>query len=530
MRDETLDPRTEEALARHQAIAARLGPHGRRGPSMRELSAEPIPWTGGTYRRRSVATLYRYQKAARERSLAGLYRQERADKGRRTAIPPELFASCCALREKFPGMGSAQIRETLIAEGVAGAEAIAASTLRRWLREQHLPRRSAKQVGPRQQAFVRFECRAPGELWLVDATPGVFLPNPERPGKFRGTQLLLVEDGYSRRIVGGGFYWNQQLPALDDSFYRATLHWGIPTQVHVDRGNIFISRHFRRVTAELGVGLIHARTAWAKGKIERAIRTVQDATFAQLRDLVERGEVTDLQGLNAALWAWIDQAYHQHVHSETGATPAARLSQPVNPVRDVLAHEQTFLWQATRQVHRAGGTIELFGNTYDLGDPALAGARVQVRFNPYRLQTVAIWHEGRFRQTVTAGRLQRERHPQVSRLPERGPGAPSEGKAATTALNQLSALGRRAAQQPPQSPVPFAAEGVPPLRLTEVLARVLGRPLQAREQQAVRRHWQRHGPCDPHVWLPALERFVAQKGTGHHIAVYLDLCRPEGDM
>jgi putative transposase len=524
MRDEVLDPRTEEAMARYQAIAPRLGPHGKRGPSMRALSAAPIPWTGGTYRRRSVATLYRYQKAARERRLAGLYRQERADRGKRTAIPPELFSLCCALRQKFPGMGSEQIKATLVAEGVAGAEGMAASTLRRWLREQHLPRRSGKRVDRAQKAFVRFECSAPGELWLADATPGVFLPNPERPGKFRGTQLLLVEDGFSRRLVGGGFYWNQQLPALDDSFYRSTLHWGIPGQIHLDHGNIFVSRHFRRVAAELGVQILRAGTAWAKGKIERIIMTVQDATFAQLRDLVERGEVTDLEGLNAALWLWINQAYHERVHSETGQTPAARMPGPVNPVRDVLAHEQTFLWQSTRLVRRAGCTIDLYGNTYELGDPALAGARVQVRFNPYRLQTVAIWHEGRFRQTVTAGHLRRERHPRVSPLPERGPLPP------TTTLNQISALRRRAEQQP-QSPISFVAgPATAPARLTEVLCGVLGRKLEPREQQAVRRHWQRYGPFDPQVWLPSLERFVAQKGTGHHVSVYLDLCRPEGDM
>ena len=525
MRDEVVDPRTEEAMVRFQAVAARLGPHGKNGPSMRALSAEPIPWTGGTYRRRSVATLYRYAKAARERRLAGLYRQERSDAGKRTAIPADLFALCCAVRQRFPEMGSAQIRETLVAEGVTGAEAIAASTLRRWLREQHLLRRSAKHVGPRQKAFVRWECTAANELWLADATPGVFLPNPERPGKFRGTQLLLVEDGLSRRVVGGGFYWNQQLPALDDSFYRATLAWGIPGQAYVDHGNIFISKHLRRVCAELRVGLIHAGSAWAKGKIELTIITAQDATFAQLRDLVERGEVTDLEGLNAALWLWLDQVYHQRAHSETGAAPAALLAQPVNPVRDVLAHEQTFLWQITRQVRRAGCTIELHGNTYEVGDRGLAGARVQVRFNPYRLQTVAIWHEGRFRQTVTAGRLKRERRPKVSPLPERGPAAPP------TTLNQLSGLRRRAQQQTPQSPVAFATgTAAAPVRLTEVLAGVLGRPLESREQQAVRRHWQRYGPFDPLIWLPALQRFVQQKGTGHHIAVYLDLCRSEGDM
>lgn len=523
MRDEQSDRRTEEAMARFEAVAAHLRRRrGDPGPGIAELSREPIPWLGGTFRRRSPATLYRYARAARQGRLDGLRRKERADKGQRTAIAPDLFVLCCALREKFPRMGSQQIKETLVAEGIAGAEGIAASTMRRWLREQHLPRRGTKAVSG-QQAFVRWECSAPNELWQADATPGVFLPNPERPGKFRGTQLLLVQDAFSRRAVGGGFYWNQQLPALDDGFYRATLAWGIPGEIYVDRGNIFVSRHFRRVNAELGVHYRSAQTAWAKGKIERLCLTVQDASFAQLRDLIERGEVTDLEGLNTHLWLWLEGVYHQRPHSQTGAAPAERLSAPVRPVADVLAHEQTFLWQLSRQVRRAGCTISLFGNTYEVGDRALAGATVQVRFNPYRLQTVAVWHEGRFRQTVTAGALHRDRHPNVSPLPERGPLAPP------TALNQLSALRRRAAARDPQNPVSFG--GAPaPVRLAQVLASVLGRTLEARELQACRRHWQRYGPFDPQAYLPALRRFVDQKGTGHHVSVYLDLCRPEGEF
>jgi len=524
MRDEEQDPRTEEALARYLAIAPYLARRRRDpGPGIPALSTEPIPWRGGTWRRRSAATLYRYLRRARQQRLAGLYRQERADKGQRTAIPAELFAQCCALRQKFPRMGSRQIIETLSAEAVPGAEGIAASTLRRWLREQHLPRTGRWPASPGQRAFVRWECSAANELWLADATPGLFLPNPERAGKFRQTQLLLIEDAYSRRAVGGGFYWNQQLPALDDSFYRATLAWGLPAQVYIDHGNIFMSNHFRRVCADLGVHPIYAGSPWAKGKIERQIQTVQHATFAQLRDLVERGEITDLEDLNAALWRWMDQVYHQRTHSQTRETPAARLPAPVNPVRDVAAHEQTFLWQATRVVRRAGCTVELFGNTYALGDPALAGSKVQLRFNPYRLQTVAVWQEGRFRQTVTAGKLQRERHPHVSRLPERG------AVSTPTTLNQLSGLRRNAAAAEPQSPVAFAG-AAPPSRLAEVLAAVLGRGLEARELQACRRHWQRYGPFDPQAYRPALERCAQHKGPGHHVSVYLDLCRPEGDL
>jgi putative transposase len=524
MRDEELDLRREEAMARYEAVAPYLfRPRGAPGPRLADLAGVPLPWVGGTFRTRSRATLYRYLKAARQGRLPALQRQERADKGQRTAIAPELFALCCALRQKFPQMSSAQIIETLKAEEVAGAESLVASTLRRWLREEHLPRHSGKKTAAEQQAFVRWEASAPNELWLSDATPGVFLPNPERAGKFRQTQLLLVEDAFSRRTVGGGFYWNQQLPSLDDSFYRATLAWGIPTQIYIDHGNIYVSKHFRRVCADLGVQVIYAGSAWAKGKIERQILTVQSALFAQLRDLVERGEITDLQGLNDALWLWLDQVYHQRVHSETGATPAARLPAPVNPAQDVLAHEQTFLWQATRTVRRAGCTVTLFGNTYALGDPGLAGSRVQLRYNPYRLQTVAVWHQGQFRQTVTAGALQRERHPHVSRLPERGTVTTS------TTLNQLSALRRRAAGAPPQNPVAFAG-AVVPVRLAEVLAAVLGRSLEPRELQACRRHWQRYGPFDPQAYRPALERLVQHKGPGRHVSVYLDVCRPEGDL
>ena len=112
MRDEELDPRTEEAMARYLAVAPFLrGERRGRGRGIRQLSSEPIPWRGGTYRRRSVATLYRYLKRAREQHLAGLYRQERSDKGRRTAIPPEVFRLCCAVREKFPAAGSRQIAD-----------------------------------------------------------------------------------------------------------------------------------------------------------------------------------------------------------------------------------------------------------------------------------------------------------------------------------------------------------------------------------------------------------------------------------
>lgn len=76
MRDEEQDSRTEEALARYVAVAPYLRrKRGDPGPGIGALRMEPIPWTSGTFKRRSRATLYRYLKAARERALTGLYRR-----------------------------------------------------------------------------------------------------------------------------------------------------------------------------------------------------------------------------------------------------------------------------------------------------------------------------------------------------------------------------------------------------------------------------------------------------------------------
>ncbi len=158
-----------------------------------------------------------------------------------------------------------------------------------------------------------------------------------------------------------------------------------------------------------------------------------------------------------------------------------------------------------------------------MGDRSLAGLRVQVHFNPYDLKTVAVWYQGRFRLTVTAGSVRRPRHPEVSPLPDRGP------VYGPTTLNMISGLQRRAQARAPEHPLAFSSAASPPLRLADVLRDVLHRELAPRELQTIRRHWQRHGPFDPRVYLPVLERFVELKGAGHHISVYLDLCRPEGD-
>ena len=71
-------------------------------------------------------------------------------------------------------------------------------------------------------------------------------------------------------------------------------------------------------------------TTLMKGKIERFFLTLQKS-FEQ--SLVF-DKVTSLEQLNSRLWQWIEQGYHQQVHSSLGdQSPAQRYRERSDKVR-----------------------------------------------------------------------------------------------------------------------------------------------------------------------------------------------------
>jgi putative transposase len=85
--------------------------------------------------------------------------------------------------------------------------------------------------------------------------------------------------------------------------------------------------------------------------------------------------VTELEEL---FGAWVHQAYHRAVHSETGQAPAPRFAAPGSRLRQIAPQliDEAFLWQDFRTVTKTA-TISLHGNRYQT-DPALAGRKVEV--------------------------------------------------------------------------------------------------------------------------------------------------------
>ena len=105
-------------------------------------------------------------------------------------------------------------------------------------------------------------------------------------------------------------------------------------------------------------------------------------------------EVPSLEVLEERFVAWVEQSYHRRVHSETGEMPIerfSRLAKPLYPSQELL--REAFLFSETRTVTKLA-TVSLFGNAYEL-DAALVGRKVELVFDPFDLEKVAVRYMGR---------------------------------------------------------------------------------------------------------------------------------------
>ena len=149
-----------------------------------------------------------------------------------------------------------------------------------------------------------------------------------------------------------------------------------------------------------------------RGKIERFFKTVRDQFLVEITD-AEAGAGTpvgSLAELNALFTAWVEQVYHQRIHSETQMTPLARFlaaGPPVPTPAELLG--EAFRWGEWRTVTKTA-TLSLHGNLYEV-DPALAGARVELVFDPFDLTDIDAGHHGRTAGAAVPFQIGRHVHP-----------------------------------------------------------------------------------------------------------------------
>ena len=190
-------------------------------------------------------------------------------------------------RNRYPGFGP-----TLASEKLLEREKIKVSdeTLRGWLLESGdwkkvRKKRVHRQWRERKEHF--------GEMVQMDGSHHDWFEG-------RGAECVLM--GYIDDATGeafGRFYdYEGTMPALD-SFRRYIQRSGIPLSVYLDKHTTYKSpakpsieeelagieplSEFERALGELGVEVIHAHSAQAKGRIERLFGTLQDRLVKEMR-------------------------------------------------------------------------------------------------------------------------------------------------------------------------------------------------------------------------------------------------------
>jgi len=390
MKEKVIDTGREEAMKRFALIS----------PLLEEgiCAAEVARRRFSLLEREEISerTLRRWIASYKEEGFNGLVRQERNDKGVSKSISPEVLELAEQIRRELPRRSAGLICELLEREG----HKVARSTLERQLREKGLSGRQLTREAKAGGATRRFVRVGRNTLWQSDLKYTLQLPDPNNPKKKYRTYLLVIIDDATRAVVHAEFYPNQKQPILEDGLRKAILRHGAPRNIYVDNGKIFTSTWFQLACAKLNIRHLRTRpyNAEAKGKVERFNRTVENF----LGELSLQKAQT-LEELNRLFSAWLSEGYNNKPHSAlNGKAPMEVFAADSAPLRFHNMEElcDAFMHEAERVVDKAG-CFNLNGKLYDAGVEWIR-KKVTMRFDPFNLEEIQLWHEGKQKKVVKA--------------------------------------------------------------------------------------------------------------------------------
>jgi len=379
-----------------------------RGRLVRAVAAKTHLGPFGSPVRVSRATLDRWIRDYKTNGFAALVPTPRRVL---PCTPSSVLELAVALKTEAPDRTAAQVAVVLAAhDGFAPS----ARTLQRHFAAAGLTR--ARPDGAPLAVFGRFEAEHPNVRWVGDALHG-----PHVAG--RKAILIAFLDDHSRAVVAARWGYAENAVALRETLKLALAARGRPTQCYVDNGAMFIDSGLRRACAVLGIRLTHSQPGRpaGRGKIERFFKTVRDQFLVEISDAVGDlgpagasvgSSVGSLAELNSLFTAWVEQVYHQRLHTETQQAPLARFlaaGPPVPVPADLLV--EAFRWGQWRTVTKTA-TVSLQGNLYEV-DPSLAGSKVELVFDPFDLTDIDVRHHGRPVGKAVPFRIGRHVHPKA---------------------------------------------------------------------------------------------------------------------
>ena len=362
---------------------------------------------------RQAADLYGISESTLYRQLERLYRPKalrRADHGVPRVLTKAQMMRYCeviaalkirTMNKKGRYISTVRAIEVLEGQGVETPDGLVnpekgqlrKATVNRYLKQWGFDHRTLTYQTP----AVRFQARHSNECWQFDLSPSdlkhVAEPLWHDPSKGRPILMLysLVDDRSGvcyqeyRNVYGEDveaalrFLFNAMSAKSDAEFpFR-----GIPAMLYMDNGPIARSHVFQRVMAYLGVQIQrhmpeskgkHRHTARAKGKVERAFRTVKEAHEVLYHLRAPKDEAEANERLLAYLKTYNDHPHRSEPHSRMDDWQA---NLPAAGIREMCGWERfcTFAREPENRKVGIDARIQVEGTVYEV-HPDLAGESV----------------------------------------------------------------------------------------------------------------------------------------------------------
>ena len=293
---------------------------------------------------RSERQVWRQLKAFRAEGASGLISKKRGRPSNRKTATAVRAAVLWIVRQNYADFGP-----TLAAEKLAGEHGFAFSseTLRKWMIAEGLwldrkqRRRRVHQPRPRRECV--------GELVQVDGCQHWWFED-------RGPQctLLVFVDDATSRLMHLQFVESESTFAYFHAARAYLEAWGKPVAFYSDKHGVFRVNHpgalggdgmtqFGRALHALNIDIICANSSPAKGRVERAHKTLQDRLVKELR---LAGATTLAEG-NALLPGFIAD------YNGRFAKPPANSKDLHRPLRAGDDLEDAFAWKEERTLSQA---------------------------------------------------------------------------------------------------------------------------------------------------------------------------------
>jgi transposase InsO family protein len=334
---------------------------------------------------RTLQTWYSLYKQGGSETLNS---RPRADKGRHRKISPEAIQE--AIEAVLPDFRDQRATKMAlyrrsIERGLISPQECAQTTWFRIIREYDLMVPAAKSDNKRRKAFSKANSN---ELWQMDTMFGPWMKNGK--GHSQAKLIALIDDA-SRVIPHGEFFFAENTGTLITTLRAAFYKRGVPETLYVDNGAIYTCVEINQICSRVGCLLCHTpvRDGAAKGKIERFFRGVRDRFL--IRDL----DLSSLEILNRQFRDWVENEYHDTVHSTLQMKPRDRFAMDTRRLRfldPMEANDELFFFEEQRSV-RKDNVFQVGGKRYECPRD-LSSRKIQVRYRRGNADRIIVFYKG----------------------------------------------------------------------------------------------------------------------------------------